>query len=121
LPLYDFQCKCGERYEEFASYDETGKYPTVICPKCKSKKKTKLIPDKIRIVGPTSSKMDNFGYRAGYNMEKAKTERRAAEEASHMGGDPYAGSRDPDANLDEGLHHFDSTPQGRISDEDFDE
>ena len=33
--------------------------------------------------------MDNFSYRAGHNMEKAKNDRRAAESKSHMGKNPY--------------------------------
>jgi hypothetical protein len=33
--------------------------------------------------------MDNFEYRAGYNMDKAQGERRHAEAASHMGQTPY--------------------------------
>jgi hypothetical protein len=35
-----------------------------------------------------SSKWESFGYRAGYNMEKAKEQRRQAEKASHMGENP---------------------------------
>lgn len=36
-----------------------------------------------------TSKFDNFGYRAGYNLEQAQDLRRKAEEASHMGNSPY--------------------------------
>jgi hypothetical protein len=32
-----------------------------------------------------SSKWESFSYRAGYNMDKAKTERRIAERTSKMG------------------------------------
>ena len=35
-----------------------------------------------------SSKWDNFEYRAGYNMMKAKRERMNAEAKSHMGSNP---------------------------------
>jgi hypothetical protein len=37
----------------------------------------------------TSSKWDNFSYRAGYLMDKAQQERRDAEAKSHMGTNPY--------------------------------
>ena len=40
-----------------------------------------------------SSKWDNFGYRAGHNMEKAKSERRVAESKSHMGTNPYGSKK----------------------------
>lgn len=36
-----------------------------------------------------SSKWDNFSYRAGHNMETAKSDRRKAASKSHMGTDPY--------------------------------
>jgi putative FmdB family regulatory protein len=103
MALYDFVCSdCGEQYEELTPYDETGAYPSVECPKCKSQKKTKLFPDNMTIGGPTSSKLDNFEYRAGFNMEKAKKQRREAEAASRVGASPY---KDLDYNKDEGLHH----------------
>lgn len=102
MPLYDFACECGEEYEEFVHYDDTGEYPDVECPKCQSKKKTKLFPGNVTIGGPTSSKMDNFEYRAGFNMEKAQGERRAAEAASRVGANPY---KELDHNRDEGMHH----------------
>lgn len=55
----------------------------------------------------TSARMERFSYRAGKNMAKAKGERRAAEEASHMGTTPYAdlGDRVNDSGLDEGIHN----------------
>ncbi len=85
MPLYDFQCKkCHKNYDEFVSFS---KISSVKCPYCKSKSKTKLISS--FNMGFTSSKMDNFGYRAGYNMENAKAVRRNAEEHSHVGPNPY--------------------------------
>ena len=58
---------------------------------CKSKRVEKLIsmPADVVFTNPGgTSKWDNFSYRAGYNMEKAKEERRAAE-AQHKGKNPY--------------------------------
>lgn len=66
---------------------DPGDYPKINCPKCESFEKTKLfdVPN-LKFSNPKeSSKWDNFGYRAGYLMEKAQGERRVAEEASHMG------------------------------------
>ncbi len=93
MPIYTFEClKCHETYDGLTPYDEKGKYPKVKCPKCKSKRKSKLFSSE---VVPTfsnpkeSSKWDSFTYRAGFNMERAKGDRRAAEGASHMGTNPY--------------------------------
>jgi len=103
-----------ERYDELVAFDETEVYEGVVCPKCKSSNKNKLI-SLFGILGPTSSKMDNFGYRAGYNMEKAKDCRRQAEEASHMGTDPYSscefGTPPDDFAGDEGLFHPSEMPK----------
>jgi len=73
----------------------------VRCQKCKSKKLTRIF-DVPNIIFPDphgTSKMDSFSYRAGYNMEKAQNERRAAEAASHMGDSPYD-TNDRDLNND---------------------
>lgn len=116
MPVYEFSCvSCNHEFEEFTPYDESGTYPNVACPKCGSKKKEKLFPSKMTIVGPTSSKMDNFNYRAGFNLEKAKGERRAAEAASHMGADPFNGGSN-DFDLGEGMHHFNTTKDGIVPD-----
>lgn len=91
MPFYEFECKkCQHGYSELCNYDETGKYKGVKCPECGSKSKTKLIS---QVAAPQfsnprgTSKEDSFSYKAGFNMEKAKDERRAAEAASHMGKD----------------------------------
>lgn len=103
MPTYEFECKkCKSEYEEFVPYDATGKYKGVKCPSCGSKSKKKLMPSKVAIGGPTSSKMDNFGYRAGFNMDKAQGERRAAEAASHMGTQPF--NDIDDTPMGEGIH-----------------
>lgn len=108
MPLYDFQCKsCDKKYEEFSKYDATEKYTSVKCPHCNSKKKSK-IPSRfsMKFDDPkSSSKWDNFSYRAGFNMEKAQDERRSAEQLSHMGSsdDIYNNMNDENV-LGEGLH-----------------
>ncbi len=50
----------------------------------------------------TRNKQNSFSYRAGENMEKAKTDRRVAEALSHVGGNPY--SAIDDTPMDEGIH-----------------
>ena len=92
MALYEFLCTCCQtKYEEIAVYDETGIYPDVACPKCGSSEKIKehSLFGFVFTNPVGTSKMDKFDYRAGYNMEKAKGERRAAEEHSHMGANPY--------------------------------
>ena len=84
MPFYEFLCKkCNKQYEELCNYDPEEKYQDVECPHCKSKKKEKLISAAIiTFKNPVgTSKFDSFEYRAGYNMEKAKNERRNAEKA----------------------------------------
>lgn len=92
MPTYNFECKnCNKIYESLACFDETGKYASVSCPSCNSKKKKKLLNDaNIKFAQPKdTSKFDNFNYRAGYNLEQAQNLRRDAQSASHMGTDPY--------------------------------
>ena len=84
--------KCSESYEELTSYDETNKYKGIKCPHCKSKRKERTFDYDITAIFSNpkeSSKWDNFGYRAGFNMDKAKSDRRAAEGKSHMGSNPF--------------------------------
>ncbi|NIQ16892.1 MAG: hypothetical protein GTO02_21665 [Candidatus Dadabacteria bacterium] len=93
MPIYKFQClKCSCNYEELTNYDETEKYKDVKCPECSSKRKKRTFDYDVTATFSNpkeSSKWDNFGYRAGHNMEKAKSERREAEAKSHMGSNPY--------------------------------
>lgn len=88
MPLYEFECEdCRFIYEELTSYDEKGLYEGVVCPKCNSCRKLKLasLPS-VQFANPKeSSKFESFTYRAGYFMDKAREERRVAEEKSHMG------------------------------------
>jgi|SRR5579859_362710 len=84
MALYSFQCKkCKKSFDEMCSFaDFDAGFPDIRCPNCKSKRIDKLI-----VAGNvlwTQSKLDNFDIRAGFNMEKAKKERAAAEVAQKM-------------------------------------
>jgi putative FmdB family regulatory protein len=94
MPCYEFVCdKCSTRFENFVrKYDDTGVWADVVCPDCGSdeKKKVPSLPAAPMFTDPrASSKFDNFEYRAGWNLDKAKGERRVAEAKSHMGQTPY--------------------------------
>lgn len=89
MPTYNFHCKkCDSYFEDLCSFDEI---ESVKCVNCTSKRVEKLIslPAGVVFKNPSdTSKWDSFSYRAGYNAEKAKAERRAAE-AQHKGKNPY--------------------------------
>jgi putative FmdB family regulatory protein len=92
MPLYNFLClKCNSQYETLTSFDVSGKYADVVCPTCNSKRKKQQVTSaNLKFTNPKdTSKFDNFGYRAGYNLEQAQNLRREAESASHMGSMPY--------------------------------
>lgn len=92
MPVYAFTCSsCKKNYDDFTNFDLTGKYKDVKCPHCNSrKKKQNLTAANLKFANPQdTSKFDNFSYRAGYNLDKAQNERRAAESASHVGAAPY--------------------------------
>ena len=96
MPLYDFKCKkCNEEYEEFAPYDEEGKYPDVICPECGSKRKERLVSaPSFNFSNPEGTKRWNNGstghdYRYKHNQPKVADQRKYAEKHSHMGPKPY--------------------------------
>lgn len=107
MPLYEFTCTdCNSNYESLTKYDETEVYESVQCPHCQSFKKTKK-PSMASLTfkdPTTSSKWDNFSYRAGYNLDKAQNERRFAEANSHVGSNPY--NQIDDTHLGEGMHHL---------------
>lgn len=90
MPIYQFFCKkCDKNFDELCSYEEnSNNFPNVRCPHCKAKKVEKLVSAcSVSFTNPgDTSKWDSFSYRAGFNMDKAKTERRIAEKNSHMGG-----------------------------------
>lgn len=93
MPFYTFRCKkCEQVFEELTSWDNTGKYKDVACPNCKSKKKERTYNDNVNCTfskPQESSKWESFSYRAGFNMEKAKADRRRAAAKSHVGENPY--------------------------------
>ena len=94
MPCHDFACgDCGTYFEEFCQkHDDTGKYTDVACPSCRSHEH-KLIPSVfgLSFADPTtSSKFDNFEYRAGYNLDKARGIRRQGEASNHMGSNVHA-------------------------------
>lgn len=88
MPMYCFHCKsCEFNFEVLCSFNARSKQK---CPECGKKKNVSQRIGQINILGPTSSKMDNFEYRAGYNLNKAQNESRAAqEEAASKGINGY--------------------------------
>lgn len=96
IPRYDFKCKkCNKVYEEFVAYDETGKYKSVACPSCSSKRKEKLLSScGFMFSNPEgtdrwNSESTGHDYRFHHNLPKVIEERQRAEEASHVGNNPY--------------------------------
>jgi len=86
MPLYEFNClKCNKNYEVICSFKDN--QDDIQCEHCGSKKKNKLVSNcSLSFAQPgESSKWESFSYRAGYNMDKAKQERRIAERNSKMG------------------------------------
>ena len=92
MSVYCFTCKnkkCNlDYFEILCKYEEIEQ---TICPSCGSKKIEKLLttPNFMFAQPQTTSKFDNFSYRAGFNMEKAKEERRRAE-AAGQNSSPYS-------------------------------
>ena len=80
MPLYCFECKkCKKTFDAICIWE---KVKLVKCD-CGGKTKKLVTNCNLKFDNPKeSSKWDNFGYRAGYNMEKAKEERRTAEAAT---------------------------------------
>ena len=92
--LYEFKCSdCEEVYEEMcSSYDETGVYEFVNCPKCGSSKKVKLITGcAYKFANPvgTDKWNNSHDYRFKHNLPNVLKEREEAERKSHMGAHPY--------------------------------
>jgi putative FmdB family regulatory protein len=104
MPFFDFVCdNCECTWDEMTKYDTTGEWAGIKCPECGSEEKEQIISPVS--IGHTASKMDSFSYRAGYNMDKAKTERRNAEAIA--GGDttPYRDTTISDiSTMGEGIH-----------------
>lgn len=117
MPTYEFECsECNNRFQELASFDKTGKYPSVKCPACGSKKK------EILISAPSFNFSDPVGtdrwnnnstghdYRFKHNIPKVKAERARAEALSGMGSAPYDSLVESDLNLGEGIHDPETRP-----------
>lgn len=112
MPTYNFECKnkkCGKTYEDFAfRFDESGKYPDIVCPHCRSKRKKQLMSAaNFAFTNPVGTDRWNntstgHDYRFKHNIPKVKAEREMAEQFSHMGASPY-GAID-DTHLDVGVH-----------------
>jgi len=99
--LRDFHClKCDKIYEELVRYDETGKYPDVECPGCKSKKKEILISiPNFSFANPVGTSLWNsdskgHDYRFKHNLPNVQKQREIAKKKSHMGEEPYYGMDD---------------------------
>ena len=115
MPNFEFSCKnCHKSYSELAKFDKTGKYKTVACPFCKSKKKTPLISAPAYAFGNPvgTGKWNNsktgHDYRFKHNIPNVQQERARAEQNSHMGSNPYGDLND--LGLDTGIHDVDSRP-----------
>ena len=87
MPTYAFQCdQCSRKFDALCSWAESQNYKCEVCGQAASKLLTTC---SIKFSDPKStSKWDNFSYRAGYNLEKAQGERRAAE-AREKDSSPY--------------------------------
>lgn len=101
MPIFDFECECGELYEELVA-GLAEEYPSVICPKCGSDKKIKLMSAcSVSFVQPEGTRRwigsGGHDYRFHHNLPKVIEERKQAELASHMGQTPYR-------NIDD-IHH----------------
>jgi putative FmdB family regulatory protein len=98
MPLYQFRCKqdeCSFEFETLASYDATGVYPTVKCPKCGSLEKSKVITAcSFKFGNPVGTDRwcddyEGHQYRYDYNKEYVAKNREFAEKNSHVGASPY--------------------------------
>ena len=95
--VYEFQCDdCGVTYEELVHrYDETGRYPGVVCPQCGSNQKTKKVSAcAYQFTNPVgtdrwNSESKGHQYRWQSQQPKIRQEREDAMRKSHMGSKPY--------------------------------
>jgi putative FmdB family regulatory protein len=82
MPIYSFPCdSCKEVFQTICKFGEE----ETICEKCGSNLKRSMALDMPTVIfkqPQTSSKWENFDYRAKHNMERAEAERRAANAAS---------------------------------------
>jgi putative FmdB family regulatory protein len=92
MARYEFRCEdCGKDYDEFASFDPEGQYPSVVCPYCQSSKKKRLMSAfSFNFSNPEgtdrwNSDTSGHDYRWNHNQPKVQQERQIAEQVSHMG------------------------------------
>ena len=110
MPIFCFHCeKCELKFEELMRFKDID---TASCPKCNTSAK-QIYPDTVHcaFTNPKDTSLwDNFGYRAGFNLEKAKQERRDAEAAQK--GNPYSDVNDFDVRgaFDKGGADVQDTP-----------
>lgn len=110
MPIYDFCCDdCGHQFEDLAPIDESGVFPGISCPSCKSESKH-IVPSlfAFNFANPEGTdrwNSDSYGhdYRLKKKLPGVLAERAAAETASHMGTNPYADLSDTDK-YDVGIH-----------------
>jgi len=95
IPRYDFQCKkCEFIFDDIAAYDEEGKYPTVVCPKCNSQEKEKLVSCcNFNFSNPVgtdrwNSESSGHEYRFKHNLPNVIEQRKKAEIAQKTS-NPY--------------------------------
>jgi len=115
MPSFDFECKkCSLHYEDFVSYDKTGKYPGVKCPECGSKHKRKLVSccnfSFAQPVG-TDRYENSHDYRFHHKLPSVLAERQAAEEAA-ASEQPYETIND--LNIDSAWGETGNSPEGDI-------
>jgi putative FmdB family regulatory protein len=110
MPLYEFSCnKCTAEFDALASYDDTGLYVSVICPKCGSHEKTKIMSMfAFNFTNPVgtdrwNSDSQGHGYRYKTKAPQVAAERALAEATSHMGSTPYSNINDMNT-YDTGVH-----------------
>ena len=96
MPTYDFVCNsCKVGFEALATYDASGVYPTVKCPRCESLDKTKILSGfSFRFSNPVGTDRwcddyEGHQYRFDYNKEYVAEQRKFAEQNSHVGPNPY--------------------------------
>lgn len=89
---YEFRCQdCGKVFDEFASFDPEGKYPTVKCPNCDSDNKKRLMSAcSFNFTNPEgtdrwNSETSGHDYRWNHKQPEIEKERKLAEQVSHMG------------------------------------
>lgn len=92
MPMYEFRCKkCDHIYQELTKHDPDGKYSTVKCPECGSKRKEMLVGGgNFNFANPvgTDRWCNSHDYRFYHNLPNVRAQRAAAEAAS-KGDNPY--------------------------------